>query len=248
MRSAASCAPLAILPQTILEYCSTDQHSLCRLGKAADTPVSRQLTVVPLTTRTFALAVGVAAALLSSAVSADQFDDGVTAYEHGDYATAFQKWRPLADTDPRAAANIGVMYEGGLGVPKDTTEALRWLGPAAIFGSAIAQLHLGKLFMEQGRLETAAIWFRCAADQGQSDAQILLGLAYAEGDGVPQDYISAYSWLDLGVAKLDQSQKRSNAIDARDMVAKKMTPTQIGEAQAMARRWTQEKCDVAKAK
>jgi TPR repeat protein len=174
---------------------------------------------------------------MGSPAFGDPFEEGVVAYERGDYATAFQKWRPLAEVDLRAATNIGVMYAEGLFVRKDTDEALKWLGPAAIVGNATAQIHLGKLLAENGHYEGAAVWYRRAADQGQPNAQILLGLAYADGQGVPQDYVSAYMWLNLAAAKLEPGQTRNSVVEARDSIARKMTAEQIAEAQKSARDW-----------
>jgi hypothetical protein len=93
-------------------------------------------------------AVLLALAILSSKASADPFEDGASAFERGDYDTALQIWRPLADHDLRAAINLGVMYAEGLGVQKDAVEALRWLGPAALAGEPNAQMHLGVMFAE----------------------------------------------------------------------------------------------------
>ena len=53
-------------------------------------------------------------------------DDGQTAYNAGDYATALRLWRPLAEQgDARAQNNLGVMYENAKGVPQDINEAVR---------------------------------------------------------------------------------------------------------------------------
>ena len=37
----------------------------------------------------------------------------------------------------------------------------------------------------------AVNWYRRAADQGHADAQFNLGVSYADGEGVPQDFTSA---------------------------------------------------------
>ena len=39
-----------------------------------------------------------------------------------------------------------------------------------------------------------------AADQGEVRAQYNLGIMYATGQGVPQDYVQAHMWFNLAVA------------------------------------------------
>jgi uncharacterized protein len=78
----------------------------------------------------------------------------------------------------------------------------------------------------------AASWYRKAADQGHSEAQNNLGTAYYYGRGVPQDYINSHKWLNLSAARGNKDAARN-----RDIVAKKMTPAQITEAQKLAREW-----------
>ena len=59
-----------------------------------------------------------------------------------------------------------------------------------------------------------------------------LGIMYAEGQGVPQDYVSAHLWFDLAATSGDEDAQKSRAA-----VAKRMTSDQIAEAQRMAREW-----------
>ena len=40
----------------------------------------------------------------------------------------------------------------------------------------------------------AADWYRKAADQGNTDAQVNLAFDYREGHGVTQDYVQAANW------------------------------------------------------
>ncbi|MCH8039374.1 MAG: sel1 repeat family protein, partial [Nitrospinae bacterium] len=55
------------------------------------------------------------------------FQEGVDAYERGDYATALKEFRPLADQgDALAQFNLGIMYYKGQGVPQDYQEAAKW--------------------------------------------------------------------------------------------------------------------------
>jgi TPR repeat protein len=39
-----------------------------------------------------------------------------------------------------------------------------------------------------------AFWYRKAAEQGDTDAQYMLGILYSNGQGVPQDYVQAVLW------------------------------------------------------
>ena len=83
----------------------------------------------------------------------------------------------------------------------------------------------------------AATWYRKAADKGYAAAQVMLGLKYELGDGVPVDYVQAHMWFNLAASNpssdlLDQD----TSICAHD-VATKMTPDQIAEAQRMASEW-----------
>jgi uncharacterized protein len=113
-------------------------------------------------------------------------DAAYAAYQNGDYATALQHLRPLADQgDARARSILGLMYLHGRGVPQDASEAPNWLRRAADQGDAPAQFNLGLMYAEgQGVPQNhaaAAKWCRLAADHGYAQAQYNLGLAYAKG-------------------------------------------------------------------
>ena len=81
-------------------------------------------------------------------------------------------------------------------------------------------------------IANAVKWFRLAADQGEADAQFWLGTMYAQGGGVPQDYVLAHMWFNLSVAHGDEK-----VVTLRDHTARKMTPDQLAEAQRLAREW-----------
>ena len=98
------------------------------------------------------------------------FDEGVAAYNRGDFATAIREWRPLAE-------------------------------------------------------------------QGNAKAQYNLGVMYDEGLGVPQDYVQAHMWYSLAASRLPPGKDRDKPVKNRDIVAKRMTPAQISEAQKLAREW-----------
>jgi len=60
---------------------------------------------------------------------------------------------------------------------------------------------------------------------------------YHKGEGVPQDYVQAHLWFNLAASTLKEPKKREIAVSSRDLVAAKMTPAQIAEAQRLAREW-----------
>ena len=78
----------------------------------------------------------------------------------------------------------------------------------------------------------AVKWFRKAAEQGHAQAQLYLGIRYASGEGVPQDYVLAHMWYSLSAAIGHQ-----DGAKARAAIATLMTPAQIAEAQKLAREW-----------
>ena len=69
-----------------------------------------------------------------------------------------------------------------------------------------------------------------AAENGEAWAQIKLGYAYANGDGVPEDYAMAYAWWNIAAANGETTAKLSKAD-----LAEKMTKEQIAEAQRLSR-------------
>ena len=136
---------------------------------------------------------------ISTSVQADQLDDGINAYNQGDYTTALRLLAPLAEQgQPRAQNALGLMFNHGNGVSKNITEALKWYRKSADQGYAKAETNLGYLY-ENGQGVTqnyveAANLFRKAADQGNALAQVELGYLYEHGQGVPQDYDEAVNW------------------------------------------------------
>ncbi len=78
--------------------------------------------------------------IYSSVVKADNYNDGIRAYEKKDYATALKLWRPLAmKGDVSAQSTLGLMYQEGQGVKRDYKEAIKWYRKAADQGDVYAQ-------------------------------------------------------------------------------------------------------------
>ena len=69
----------------------------------------------------------VIALLFANSTVAGDLEDGVAALGRKDYATAFAKFNSAAlQGSSRAQFNLGVMYDKGLGVAQDYTEAVLW--------------------------------------------------------------------------------------------------------------------------
>ena len=126
--------------------------------------------------------------------------NGVRALERGHYAIAMRTWRAEADKGhPMAQANIGYLYEHGLGVPQSYPEAMVWYRKAATQNLPQAQFNSGTLYfygsgVEQNQREAVG-WFRQAARQGLAEAQYMLGLALHEGQGTSPDSRAALEWF-----------------------------------------------------
>ena len=168
------------------------------------------------------------------------FDEGMQAYMRGDFATAVREWQPLAQQgDAKAQEKLAEAYYWGQGVPRDYGQAMQWWYRAAVQGNAQAQSQLGYMY-EQGDARgfgirqdywQAMYWYRRAAEQGNDYAQHSLGLMYENGMGVPRDYLLAYFWFSLAAAT------KSGYAPNLGRVAPFLSPSQLADAQALARAW-----------
>jgi hypothetical protein len=106
----------------------------------------------------------VATILFARAVIAGPIEDGLAAYERGDYETAYGLFSPLAEQgDVAAQFQLAVLFENGLGVAQDYAEAARWYMKAAEQGDVAAQYNVALLY-EKGTglsldLEKARYWY-----------------------------------------------------------------------------------------
>jgi uncharacterized protein len=75
----------------------------------------------------------------------------------------------------------------------------------------------------------AVKWYRKAAEHGNAEAENTLGSLYAEGQGVPRDYVRAYAWFRLAMLAGNQRAEANRAIAAGNM-----TPAEIAAAEQLA--------------
>ncbi len=128
-----------------------------------------------------------------------QFAAGVAAYDAGDYAGAYELWKPLADShDLAAQRNIAHLLRTGMGVEKDLGKARTYYERAAERGLVSAQVNLGLLYLNGEGVDAdsrqAAEWFYKAARAGDRNAQFLIAQRLEQGDGVTQDFSAAQAY------------------------------------------------------
>jgi ATP-dependent protease ClpP protease subunit len=106
---------------------------------------------------------------------AGPFEDGLAAYDQGNYEAAFKQWLPLAEHGSAAAQfNIAVMYEKAQGVLKDDEEAARWYRRAAQQRDIEARYRMGSMY-EAGRgveysVGEARKWYLLVIGDPRNDA------------------------------------------------------------------------------
>ena len=93
------------------------------------------------------------------------------AYTQGDYDKARALWLLEAEkSNAFAHMNIGYLYQRGLGVPRETSNAVVWYRKAAQLGLADAQYQLGLMYELGNGIEAdiweAEVWYQRATDQG----------------------------------------------------------------------------------
>ena len=116
------------------------------------------------------LAGGLLALALFGVAGAGPLEDGLAAYQKGDYAGGVADLRPLADQgNADAQFNLGSMYAEGPGVPQDESNL-----PFGIPRPPMGEMPLRRWLSD----------FNCFS----------LGVRYYNGFGVPQDYKRAAVW------------------------------------------------------
>ena len=116
------------------------------------------------------------------------FQRGVQAYQHGNYAAALADLQPAAEAgNPSAQFTLAEMHANGLGTPKNDAVAAQWYERAAEQGVVKAQLIVAQYYgIGRGVAANdakAAKWYEKAAQQGNAEAQLITANRYATGLG-----------------------------------------------------------------
>jgi uncharacterized protein len=187
-------------------------------------------------------------AAAQGAALADTFDDATSALKRGDYAGAERILLPLAQSgDLPAQMFLARLNDSWRYWPRRYAEAAKWYRRAAEQGSFAAQERLADMYLRRQGLpfspEEAARWYRRAAEQGSSPhSQYELSRMYAEGWGVPKDYVAAYMWLSVAMSNGYNSGRggrwrSSGGRGELGTLARSMTAAQVAEAKKLASEW-----------
>jgi TPR repeat protein len=146
--------------------------------------------------------------------------------EHGSAEAQYELARRLLRDDPKAA--------------------LQWLDRAARKDHDKAQFELGELYRRgKGDLGIneveAAKWYLLAAERGNGSAQAKIGEMFYSGAGTPQDFVKAYTWLNLAAAQSSQhsgpEDYNKHLAEVRDLAAARLAPEQLSNAQHFSLQW-----------
>ena len=142
--------------------------------------------------------------------------------------------------DTAAQIAIGESYATGSGVVRDCKVAGDWFARAAQTSSIAGELRLAAFYRDGSKgcprdMTLAALWYRKAAEQGDVSAQGIMGVLYSYGQGVKQDYVEAYFWLDLAASAEGPEQARYAA--NRQMVGTHITTDDLESLQDRVAKW-----------
>lgn len=142
--------------------------------------------------------------------------------------------------DATAQVAVGESYAAGTGVTRDYKLAAEWYKKAADKGDIAGQLHLAALYRDGGKgfdrdMAQAAAWYQKAAEQGDAGAQGMMGTLYSLGQGVEQNYVEAYYWLDLAAAV--KGPKQAQYSSYRQMMGAHITADELAGVQEREAAW-----------
>ena len=177
-------------------------------------------------------------------------DPGQEYYRQGRYDLAIAYWTKAADAgDGLAAHQLGVEYMDGKPwvVPRDYDKARKYHMQAAEAGDPRSMFDIGSMY-EFGLgvtkdLRQAAVWYGHAADYGHAQGAYNLGTMLESGEAGRKDEIEAYKFYIIAAENgfdgvpYDNSRLRIDreAPSPMQLLAKRMTPAQIADAQARAK-------------
>ena len=162
------------------------------------------------------------------------FNEGLAAYQSGDYETALLHWVTLANEGyADAQYYLGVMYANGEGVLENDKTAVKWYTKAAEQGDADAQYNLGNKYNDGKGVpenhKTAVHWWTKAAEQGYANAQFMYAFMIQSGEGGKSDPPKAMVW-----ALLAEKNGKKDTVAITVPSSMTMTELEISTAERIA--------------
>jgi TPR repeat protein len=156
---------------------------------------------------------------ISSAEATQFYDQGISAYKRGEYTTAFVLWKKAAErgNQPEAMYQLGMLYANGEGVKQDITIAEEWLKKALAKNvkwakepldqitkyksSGQEELNTAKNAYDKGDYINAINQYTIAAERGNAEAMVNLGVMFFKGQGTAIQKSKAIDWWKQAAAK-----------------------------------------------
>jgi uncharacterized protein len=152
--------------------------------------------------------------MISEVAIAGPLEEADSAFNRGDFGLARNGYSELANQGDRIAQfKLGVLYDEGNGVDKNSREAIRWYCISSAQGFPEAAYNLGRLYQD-GRgipqnFERARQWYLMATGRGETKAAVNLGVMNASGEGGRRDYRTAIGWFLFAAQRGDERAKNN---------------------------------------
>jgi hypothetical protein len=162
-----------------------------------------------------------AANLIAAAPAVVWSETGAEAFERQDYSAAAELWQSeAADGSAEARFGLGLIYDLGLGLPRNSAVALRWYLEAAGQGHADAQFNVA-VMLDAGTgvprdPAVAATWYARSAANGNARAQFNLAMLYENGIGVARNRDIARGWYEAARSEISAASDRLEQLPGED--------------------------------
>jgi TPR repeat protein len=128
--------------------------------------------------------------------------EALAAFKHHNYQEAIKIFKQSAqEGDVAAAYNLGLIYQGGLGVPANYKKSIHYYTQAAIQKKTGAMLNLGAMYAQgdgvKANAKTAIHWFQQAIQNKKiiKPAYNIGIIYYYKGSGIKQNYAKAMHYF-----------------------------------------------------
>jgi TPR repeat protein len=139
-----------------------------------------------------------------------QYKQGLDAFEHKDYAVAYRSLKSATyESGGLAEYYLGVMNRDGLGMSRNSTQAVLWFEKALNAGVASGGTSLAAIYADPDSPlhdeSKATSYYRKAADAGSVIAMRLAAFRLFKGNGTNIDQPAGYFYLHRAALQGDRS-------------------------------------------